>query len=66
MEESFFPGKIERSEPAERREESIRPRELAERSEASDRGSKQLGGLGGRCKPPQRGPGAAPRKILRI
>ena len=29
------------------------------------RGSKQLGFVG-RCKPPQRGPGAAPRKILRF
>ena len=48
VEERFFPGKIERSELAERSEASIRLRERAERSEASDQGSKQLGGLGGR------------------
>ena len=57
VEERFFPGKIERSEA------SIRPRERVERSEASDRGSKQLGGLGGAVSPPNGVQGQRPGKF---
>ena len=34
------------------------------RSERAQLASKTAGGSGGRCKPPQRGPGAEPRKIF--
>ena len=48
--ERFLENKVHAAQSAAGREAPLRP----------------AGGVGGRCKPPKRGSGAAPRKFLKI